>query len=120
MLIIREWFKTAFTCQNPSCRKVFDKPLKALNLQQHPDEPYSACPYCLTKIPDDHKQSNNKAEKIVPESILRKEKQAQNKEKPSTCHYQFGYLSERERTGQIPDECIFCKDILECMLKKMR
>jgi hypothetical protein len=38
----------------------------------------------------------------------------------SSCGFHLGYLSERDPKGQIPDECMTCKDIVECMLKKMR
>ena len=38
----------------------------------------------------------------------------------SSCSFHLGYLSERDAKGQIPDECMACKDIVDCMLKKMR
>ncbi len=38
----------------------------------------------------------------------------------SECPHHLGYLSERSSKGQIPDECIMCKDIVACMLKKMK
>lgn len=41
-------------------------------------------------------------------------------EKPSECRYHPGYLSERTGKEQIPDDCILCKDIVECMLRKMK
>ena len=31
-------------------QKNFRAPLKALNLQQYPTQPYDACPFCLSKI----------------------------------------------------------------------
>jgi hypothetical protein len=34
------------------------------------------------------------------------------------CKNHFGYLSERSLKEQIPDECLTCKDIVHCMLKK--
>ena len=106
-----------FTCPNPACRKVFDKPLKTLNLQNSA-EPYAACPYCLTKITESQVEISKP--ETQDESPLSKEKSSKNVEKPSTCHYHFGYLSEREDKQQIPDECIVCKALLECMLQKMR
>ena len=48
------------------------------------------------------------------------EKPIKNKEKPTGCRYHLGYLSEREQNQQIPDDCIVCKNIVECMLRKMR
>ncbi len=41
-------------------------------------------------------------------------------EKPAACHFHLGYLSERTQKEQIPDQCLVCEDIVECMLRKMR
>ena len=106
-----------FTCPNPSCGKVFETPLRTLNLQD-PAEPYAACPYCLTKITELQVEINKSETR--DESRPFKEKSSKTKEKPSTCQYHLGYLSEREDKQQIPDECIVCKDLLECMLQKMK
>jgi hypothetical protein len=94
-------------------------PLKTLNLQQDPAETYAACPFCLTKITEQI-ESVNKPEKTQVETILSKEKPTRSTEKPPACQYHMGYLSEREKNQQIPDECIICKVIVECMLRKMR
>jgi hypothetical protein len=91
-----------------------------LNLQQDSAEPYAACPYCLTKITEAQMEADNEPEKTQVETVLPKEKPTKNKEKPPACHYHLGYLSERKQKEQIPDECIVCKDIVECMLRKMR
>jgi len=36
----------------------------------------------------------------------------------SQCKNHFGYLSQQSVKGQIPDECMVCKDVIQCMLKK--
>jgi len=97
-------------CPNPACRRTFTTPLKTLNLQQDPAEPYNACPFCLTKIAEPQIEDNNKPGKA----------QNETREKPTVCQYHLGYLSEREKNQQMPDACMTCKDLLECMLKKMR
>jgi hypothetical protein len=89
-------------------------------LQKKSAEPFDACPYCLTRITVIQLEPDNEPENITDEQIHRKEKLTQNREKPLACKYHLGYLSEREQREQIPDECICCKDILECMLRKMR
>jgi hypothetical protein len=98
-------------------------------LQESPTEAYSACPFCLTKITETQLKDDKikepqlediKPEKIQEETVLSKEKPIKNKEKPGSCQYHLGYLSEREKNQQIPDECMMCKDIVECMLRKMR
>lgn len=120
--------KKALTCQNPSCKKTFTAPLKTLNLQQTPPEPYLSCPHCLTKIEpiDETPETQEKSEKTPLEKEQSKTNQVESKEKTKSdekataCHYHPGYLSERTGKEQIPDDCLICKDILESMLRKMR
>lgn len=113
---------SVFTCPNVSCGKVFTKPLRALNLQQDSEGPYDACPYCLTEITfaedltvpcDEPKETEAKEKEPTEERV-------EIPEKPSECGYHLGYLSERSSKEKIPDECMMCKDIVECMLKKMK
>ena len=48
-----------FTCE--SCRKVFEKPIVVTNFVFAPrKETYHACPYCLTKIGNTIKETNEK------------------------------------------------------------
>lgn len=107
-----------FTCPNPSCRKVFNTPLKTSNLTQDLAELYVACPYCLTKITEAQIETYNEPEKVHVEKIRSEETPNRNKEIPTFCNYHLGHLSEQKHKEQIPDECIVCKDILECMLGK--
>jgi len=113
---------STFTCPNTSCAKVFTKPLRALNLQQDSEGPYDACPYCLTEIPPDNglMVTCDEPKETEAEEKEYTEEQAEIPEKPSECGYHLGYLSERSPKEKIPDECMMCKDIVECMLKKMK
>jgi hypothetical protein len=93
---------SSFSCPNISCGKIFTKPLKAVNLQFGPDAFYDACPYCLTKI------SPNDRTAVVPV------------EESRSCQHYLGYLCEREKKTDIPDECMICKDIVACMLSSLK
>jgi hypothetical protein len=106
-----------FTCPNPSCGRVFAMPLKTLNVQDS-SGPYPACPFCLTRIVDSQTESSKSENQ--GESRSSKEKKNKNKEKPEACHYHLGYLSERQGNEQIPDDCMVCKGVIECMLQKMK
>jgi len=64
-------------------------------------------------------EEEKKPEKRAAETSLPKEKPNRDKEKPLTCQNYLGFLSEREQKGEIPEECMVCKEIVECMLKKM-
>jgi hypothetical protein len=114
--------KIIFTCQNASCKKSFNIPLKTLNLQLSPTVSYSSCPFCLTEIEIPEKPVEIQLENLQPEAnqIGPEEKADKNNGSLTKCHFHPGYLSERTSKGNIPDECVVCKDIIECMLKKMR
>jgi hypothetical protein len=112
-----------------------------LNLQQDNEEPYDACPYCLTEIvveeasvepvydePETVEQNEieeleeaaEEAELEVEEETPRVEEPVAASDAPSDCPHYLGYLSEKSSNQQIPDECMMCKDIVTCMLKKMK
>jgi hypothetical protein len=98
-----------------------------LNLQEKPTEPYFACPYCLTKIKTIEKSvenyeipKENEVKKTPEISQFETKEKSKNNDKATVCLYHPGFLSERSSKEQIPDDCLVCKDIVECMLKKMR
>jgi hypothetical protein len=107
-----------------------------LNLQQDSAEPYDACPYCLTEIilEDESSVTYDEPEETfepeaaeVPEEaetevdeVVDVEEHVEAPEAPSECAHYLGYLSEKSSKEQIPDECMMCKDIVTCMLKKMK
>ena len=105
--------KKTFTCSNPSCKATFSTPLETLNLQDNAAEPYYACPVCLTRV------ENVKLKVLEKPSQKTQEKKKKTLENPAECRYHLGYLSERVQKEQIPDDCLVCKNIVECMLKKL-
>jgi hypothetical protein len=40
------------------------------------------------------------------------EKEEQNRIK---CHHHFGYLSELPKSTPIPEECVFCSKVVDCI-----
>jgi hypothetical protein len=34
------------------------------------------------------------------------------------CQFWFGYLSQKEKTESVPQECVECKKVVECMLNQ--
>ena len=112
-----------------------------MNLQQDTEEPYDACPYCLTEITEEEPDINFdesltldsdslesetiEAQEASVETEPEVEEEESVEEKPSVseesseCKHHLGYLSEKSSKDQIPDECMMCKDIVTCMLKKM-
>jgi hypothetical protein len=115
-----------FTCSNPSCGKVFANPIKAKNLALKETEPYDACPYCLTETVIEEKTSADiKSEQktkireieIKGSSALPiEEKSVQTNPKMQKCTHHLGYLSKRSSKDKIPDECMVCENLVQCML----
>jgi hypothetical protein len=115
-----------FRCTNPSCQKVFDEPIKAKNLGPESEEVYDACPYCLTAIASESSSLDEKSEKLEAVTSSRSEPVGVRSEKETSgpsppkgqgCTRHLGYLSERPTREKIPEECIVCENVLQCMLK---
>ena len=116
------------TCPNPSCGRVFTSPVKAENLCSRNAEVYDACPFCLTEITSeknsvaieekkDLKEKRTKSEQASVRS--KKETKAESPPEVQKCAHQFGYLSTRSKKEKIPEECMMCEKIVQCMLKNV-
>jgi len=121
----------SFTCPNPSCGRVFPKPIKAENLSLK-NEAYDACPYCLTEITVENGiLITEETEKEKPKLSIEEENEQETKptlgkvsvetlDKPVTCKHNFGYLSQRSTKEKIPEECMMCERIVKCMLQRVK
>jgi len=102
-----------YICPNAFCGKTFEQPLLASNLRETGSS-FNACPYCLTVIPSeqepvflDNSKIDSEQTNLLSNSI---------ESKLEECKHHIGYLSERSGKD-IPDECLMCKAIVQCMLK---
>jgi len=118
----------SFTCPNPSCGKAFTSPLRTENLGSKNPHSYDACPYCLTEIVVeasslvDEEEQKSETEGIQPEQTskqLTQEKPATPSVATEKCSHQLGYLSKRSPKEKIPEECMMCANIVQCMLKNV-
>jgi len=114
-----------YTCPNPSCGKIFTNPLKTKNLSSKQTEVYNACPYCLTEIEMEKPSMviDLKEEIELKESegtrIHFREETPTIPPKTQDCQHHMGYLSKRSKNDKIPEECMTCPKIVECMLKNV-
>lgn len=109
-------------CPNTECARTFSKPIMAAVKTKEGFETYYACPYCLTKITKHaatHERKTEKQEKARFSKSVEKEKgkKMEPEAKKSGCGHYFGYLKKRPKNTPIPDECISCPKIVECLLK---
>lgn len=122
----------SFTCSNPECERVFDNPIIVQDLSSTDKSSYYACPYCLTEIVVEgtshgedkkvkRKRKGTKIEETKAEP-LKEESVKPSDElflKEHECPYYFGYLNQRSKGEEIPEECLTCKKIVQCMLTKV-
>jgi hypothetical protein len=52
--------------------------------------------------------------------IQQKIKKAEAQQQAPVCHHHLGYLSERKSKEQVPEGCLTCKNMVDCMLQKMK
>jgi len=121
--IVRE--PQSYICENPSCGKTFTMPLETMNLRAEESEPFLARPYCLKEVVPPNNETPveeiHESEMNLPiDSGNAPKMRKQSKEPPTkmvSCGHHMGYLSERSKKEAIPEECIICEHIVECMLK---
>jgi len=107
------------------CGKTFPVPIKVLNLRAKNPEPYVACPHCLGRIlPVLVSEVHGPAIDAPEDADSRQEAVnsfARRAEEPAAeCAHHFGYLSERSSKEKIPEECMVCGNIVDCMLKSVK
>jgi hypothetical protein len=118
----------SFTCENPKCGRTFAEPVLVENLTAQNGGSYYACPYCFTEIMLEKESviSTNEQElerektKTKPPKVpepAKKTLDQQSSETPQKCQHYFGYLSSRSKKDPIPEECMTCEKLVECMLK---
>lgn len=116
----------AFTCSNPLCGRTFSVPMKVMDLRVNDPELYLACPHCLERIaPDAGSKVEDSATTVAVENVDSKPEQPRKREHPVEesalkCVHHLGYLSGRSSKEKIPEECMICRNIVECMLKSVK
>ncbi len=136
----------AAACPNPKCQREIEEPILLNSLSKKPVEQYYACPHCFMKLDVDIKDSQTLKEEekeeeklaVVPLekeeklAVVPLEKEEEKKEKeepavvpskkeqkgPSGCNHDLGYLARRPKDVPIPQECLVCSKIVDCMLKR--
>ena len=114
-----------FACPNSSCSLVFSKPVKVKNVGSEDSQCYDACPRCLTAIiieeslpvvaakPGATVEDNKGKDTVVSSS----EERGASPSTTVQCAHHLGYLRERSKNEEIPEDCMVCENIVKCMLK---
>lgn len=124
-----ENFFQAETDSNSTCKvcgEAYKKPLYAMVSSGDHESEYYACPRCLSKVrhvgarskPDKVEEAANKLEKEENEGLTEQKIEIESEDKPEEnlpCVHKFGYLKRRPKNTAIPDQCLTCTKMIECM-----
>jgi len=112
-------------CQ--TCGEEYGRPILAEIISGSSPEEYYACSRCLCKIAEAGKRSAPAHEEPAIEEEIEEEIEGEQKEVnnivmnkievevQASCRHELGYLKKRDRGLSIPDECLICPKMIECM-----
>jgi hypothetical protein len=104
------------------CGEHIEEPLLAELHSGSIIEEYYACPRCLTKVGEvEHERKTERDEALDEEAelpmeveepvIVETEKSAETQ----GCPYYMGYLKKRQKGTAIPEGCLTCTQMIDCM-----
>jgi hypothetical protein len=95
------------------CGKTFQKPILATVLTSGQTKKHYACPRCMTQV-QDFKPAEKREEKPTA-STMEATKLTIEAENTESCTHFFGYLKKREKQIPMPEECLTCVKMVECL-----
>jgi hypothetical protein len=84
-------------------------------------ETYNACPFCFTRLDEIVKKDDleitleKNVEKLDPALKPSRKGTTDSKKSPNCPHY-LGYLKKRPKNAPIPDACLTCEKMVQCIL----
>jgi hypothetical protein len=101
------------TCDG--CGENFERPILATIVSGCSSRTYYACPRCLTKVGDlkPQKDDRSREEEKASTIVVHKAKESESSE--ARCGHFLGYLKKRPKNTPIPDECLTCNKMIECL-----
>jgi len=109
------------TCPNDECGRSFDRPIEITVFSSNPPETYPACPYCMSRIDtereEEYEPTKNASMSLGIRTVLEREQEKIEKEGTgeAKCSQGFGYLKKRPKGAPIPDECLTCPKMIQCI-----
>lgn len=114
-------------CIYERCGKSFTAPVRLTDLSHKPrSETYYACPYCFSKmdesepdVPHELRSVKSASYEMAADDGLKKNAKGKENEKENavtSCPHHVGYLKKRSRDEAVPDSCLTCPKILQCMV----
>ena len=104
--------QTYFKCNE--CGEKFQKPILATVSSNVNIQKYFACPHCLTKV-SNVKERKDEEDKEPLVSTKKVKKVVAKLEEGAKCNHFLGYLKKRPKNTPIPEECLTCDKMIDCL-----
>lgn len=99
-----------------TCGEEFETPLLAMVSSGFVVEEYYACPNCLSKVGSLEHPKNLEVDDAVDEEEEALKMKIENVvEENVACAHHLGYLKRRPKDTPIPEECLTCSKMIDCM-----
>ena len=101
--------REALTCDG--CGKTYQKPILAKVSTPGHVQTYGACPHCMTKVYDINALRNEEKRnpKLSPDTKLSRINDQVK------CDHFFGFLNKRAKGTPVPEHCLTCDKMVECL-----
>jgi len=108
-----EEIHSSYKCDE--CGGQFQRPLLATLTSNAVVQKYYACPHCLTEVREERKQQSQ-SHGETSFSLKNAVKPTGKPDENVKCDHFFGYLRKRDKNSQIPEDCLTCEKMIECMV----
>ena len=106
-----------------SCGEEYGQSLLTENLSGQSPEEYYGCSRCLSKVEVAAEKRSPMAVQLEPAAEEEVAAEEAYNDLPSkievnvhaSCQHELGYLKKRDRSSPIPDECLICTKMIDCM-----
>jgi len=107
----------ASACSCTKCGKSFSQPVELTVRTKGSLETYQACPHCFSQVSvsDNLKKPPSEAALDALANAVKETAKDIEKNKQAGCSNFLGYLKKRPKGSPIPDECLTCDSIMQCM-----
>ena len=78
-------------------------------------EEYYACPRCLSKVGDVERNKTVEVDETEEEENVQEREVEDKMEEAVACAHHLGYLKRRPKNTPIPEECLTCAKMIDCM-----
>jgi DNA-directed RNA polymerase subunit RPC12/RpoP len=99
-----------------TCGEEFEEPLFTVVSSGYLLEEYYACPRCLSKVGDVERNKTVEVDEAEEENENVQEMEVEDKmEETVACAHHLGYLKRRPKKTPIPEECLTCAKMIDCI-----